>query len=57
VLPLAVALTRLPEDLELCLFLLLLAVFIVYTHRTNVIRMLRRQENRMASLMIVRRPR
>jgi glycerol-3-phosphate acyltransferase PlsY len=57
VLPLLVALTRLPEEGGLCLFLAALALFIVYTHRENVARMLRHEENRMAGLMILRRPR
>lgn len=38
-------------------FLVLLALFIVFTHRTNVSRMLRREETRMAGLMLLRRGR
>jgi glycerol-3-phosphate acyltransferase PlsY len=57
VLPLYVAVTRLPAEAGLFVFLLLLALFIVYTHRGNVSRMLRHEENRMAGLMILRRPR
>ena len=57
VMPVFVALTRLSDNVELFVFLLLLALFIVYTHRENVARMLRREENRMAGLMILRRPR
>jgi glycerol-3-phosphate acyltransferase PlsY len=56
VMPAFVALTRLPGHVELFVFLLFLALFIVYTHRENVARMLRREENRMAGLMILRRP-
>lgn len=56
VLPAFVALTQ-PEHTELLGFLLLLALFIVYTHRSNIARMLRREENRMGGLMIPRRPR
>ncbi len=57
VLPVFVALTRLPGDFELFVFLVVLALLIVYTHRSNVSRMLRRQENRMVGLMILRRHR
>ncbi len=56
VMPAFVGFTRLAGNVELFVFLLLLALFIVYTHRENVTRMLRHQENRMASLMILRRP-
>lgn len=37
-------------------FLVLLAIFIVYTHRANIVRMLQRRENRMTGLMFLRRP-
>lgn len=57
VLPVVVAVTRFPAQIELFIFLLLLALFIVYMHRGNISRMLRREENRMAGLMILRRPR
>lgn len=56
-LPVFVALTRFADHVELFVFLLLLALFIIYTHRANVARMLRREENRMAGLMVLRRPR
>jgi glycerol-3-phosphate acyltransferase PlsY len=56
-LPAFVAFTRLPVQIELFVFLLFLALFIVFTHRENVARMLRREENRMAGMMILRRPR
>lgn len=55
VLPGFVAVTRLPHEFELFTFLLLLALFILYTHRSNISRMLRRQENRMTGLMLLRR--
>jgi glycerol-3-phosphate acyltransferase PlsY len=55
VLPLFLAFTHPSGNRELLVFLLLLAVFIVYTHRTNIRRLLQRQENRMEKLMI-RRP-
>lgn len=55
VLPLLVALTGFGERRELFFFLLLLALFITFTHRSNVLRMLRRQENRMTGLMFLRR--
>jgi glycerol-3-phosphate acyltransferase PlsY len=57
VLPVYVALTGLPERAELFSFLVLLAVFILYTHRSNVRRMLRREENRMPGAMLLRRSR
>lgn len=41
---------------ELFWFLVLLAAFIVYTHRANIVRMLQRRENRMTGLMLLRRP-
>ncbi|MBW7931785.1 MAG: glycerol-3-phosphate 1-O-acyltransferase PlsY [Gammaproteobacteria bacterium] len=41
---------------ELFWFLVLMAMFIVYTHRANIVRMLQRRENRMTSLMLLRRP-
>lgn len=57
VLPLYVLLAGQPGGPALLVFLVLLAAFIIYTHRGNVARMLRRQENRMTSLMLLRRPR
>ncbi len=57
VLPVVVAVTGLRGQAALFAFLLLIALFIVYTHRENVSRMIRREENRMAGLMILRRPR
>jgi glycerol-3-phosphate acyltransferase PlsY len=56
-LPVYVALTGLPAQRHLAVFLMLLAAFIVYTHRSNVSRMLRHQENRMSSAMLLRRSR
>lgn len=57
VLPVFVAVTRFPDQIELFVFLVLLALLIVFTHRANVARMFRREENRMAGLMILRRSR
>ncbi len=42
---------------ELLTFLVLLAAFIVFTHRGNVARMMRHEENRMTGLMLFRRAR
>lgn len=56
-LPLYVAVTGWPERAELFAFLALLVVFILYTHRSNVRRMLRREENRMPGAMLLRRSR
>lgn len=55
VLPLVVALTGFAERSQLFFFLLLLTLFILYTHRSNVLRMLRHEENRMSGLMFLRR--
>lgn len=55
VLPLVVVLTGFAERSQLFFFLLLLTLFIVYTHRANVLRMLRHEENRMSALMFLRR--
>jgi glycerol-3-phosphate acyltransferase PlsY len=57
VLPLYVVVTGLPDQAELAVFLAWLAGFIIYTHRANVRRMLRREENRMAGAMLLRRSR
>lgn len=56
-LPVVLAARHLPDDFGLFVFVLFLALFILYTHRGNVARMLRREENRMTGLMIMRRPR
>jgi glycerol-3-phosphate acyltransferase PlsY len=52
-----VAATALPERADLLVFLVLLALFIAWTHRSNIARMRRREETRMGGLMILRRPR
>jgi glycerol-3-phosphate acyltransferase PlsY len=57
VLPLYVLLTGPEGRGELVTFLVLLAAFIIYTHRSNVRRMWRREENRMSGAMLLRRPR
>lgn len=56
-LPVLLAVWSLPEQSELFVFVLFLALFILYTHRANVARMLRREENRMTGLMFLRRSR
>jgi glycerol-3-phosphate acyltransferase PlsY len=56
-LPVFVAVAWPAVTVELMCFLVGLAVFIIYTHRSNVARMLRRQENRMTGLMLLRRSR
>ena len=55
VLPLFVLATGLEGHVPLFSFLVLLALFIIYTHRMNITRMLRREENRMTRLMVFRR--
>lgn len=55
--PVALLIAGAGARIELLVFLSLLALFVVFTHRSNVSRMLRREETRMASLMLVRRSR
>jgi len=57
VLPAWVAVTGLPEARELFLFLVILALFIIYTHRGNIQRMRTGQESRIEKAMLWRRPR
>lgn len=54
-LPVYAMVTGFPGGMELFAFLLLLAFFVFYTHRSNILRMMRNQENRMTGLMILRR--
>ena len=42
-----IALTRLPAQIELFIFSLIVAVLIVYTHRENIKRMLQGTETRL----------
>lgn len=56
-LPVYVGVTALPEQLATWIFLLWLAAFIIYTHRSNIGRMLRHEENRMVGAMLLRRTR
>jgi len=55
VMPLALVLSSGARQLELLLFLVVLALFIVYTHRENIQRMRAGRENRWASAMLLRR--
>jgi glycerol-3-phosphate acyltransferase PlsY len=57
VLPVWVALTELSGQRELFWFLVALALFIVYTHRDNIRRLLEGRENRLEKAMLWRRPR
>ncbi len=57
VLPVVVLVTGVAGRVELLAFLLALAAFILYTHRANIARMLRCEENRMTGLMVFRRAR
>jgi glycerol-3-phosphate acyltransferase PlsY len=57
VLPAWVALTRLAGQQELLWFLLVLALFIVYTHRDNIQRLREGRENRLEKAMLWRRRR
>lgn len=56
-LPLVVLATGATSRPALFTFLVLLAAFIVYTHRGNITRMLRHEENRMTGLMLFHRAR
>ena len=56
VLPAWVALTQFPEGRELLWFLVVLALFIVYTHRGNIQRLRQGRENRLEKAMLWRRP-
>lgn len=55
--PLALLVTRGLQQPELLLFLVGLALFILYTHRENIRRMREGRENRMARAMLLRRGR
>lgn len=57
VLPLWVGLLQWPEQRELFWFLVLLALFIVFTHRGNIRRLREGQESRLERAMLWRRPR
>jgi glycerol-3-phosphate acyltransferase PlsY len=54
-LPVYVAVTRFEGNQPLCLFLVLMAAFIVFTHRANIQRMREGRENRLESAMLLRR--
>ena len=56
-LPVWVGLTQLPECRELFWFLVALALFIIFTHRGNIQRLLEGRENRLDKVMLWRRPR
>lgn len=56
VMPLWVALTGLPDQRQLCWFLVVLALFIAYTHRGNIQRMREGRENRLDRAMLWRKP-
>ncbi|MDP2322768.1 MAG: glycerol-3-phosphate 1-O-acyltransferase PlsY [Gammaproteobacteria bacterium] len=57
ILPVWVAFTQLAEQRELLGFLVVLALFIVYTHRDNIQRLREGRENRLEKAMLWRRPR
>ncbi len=56
-LPVFLVLGGMPQEPGLLAFLVVLAGFIIFTHRGNVARMLQHRENRMTGLMLLRRPR
>ncbi len=53
--PIYLALTRLPADQPLFVYMLLCAAFLVYTHRSNIQRMRAGNENKNTRVMIFRR--
>ncbi len=53
-LPVYLAVTRLPEDQPLFIYCLVMAAYIVYTHRSNIGRMRRGTEHRNERLMLLR---
>jgi glycerol-3-phosphate acyltransferase PlsY len=57
VLPVWVGFTGLPERSDLFAFLVALAFFIIYTHRSNIQRLREGSENRLEKAMLWRRPR
>jgi glycerol-3-phosphate acyltransferase PlsY len=57
VLPAWVGFTQLPGQWELFWFLVALALFIIYTHRGNIQRLVEGSENRLEKAMLWRRPR
>lgn len=54
-LPIWVAMTAWPEREELCWFLVALAVFVIYTHRSNIQRLRQGRENRLDKALLWRR--
>lgn len=53
--PIYLALTRLPEDEPLFVYSVVLALYLVYSHRSNIRRMLAGTESRNTHLMLFRR--
>ncbi len=53
-LPVYLAVTRLPDDQPLFIYCLVMAAYIVYTHRSNIGRMRRGTEHRNERLMLLR---
>jgi glycerol-3-phosphate acyltransferase PlsY len=54
-LPAYVAATQFAQSRSLVIFLMLLAAFVIYTHRSNIQRMREGRENRLESAMLLRR--
>jgi glycerol-3-phosphate acyltransferase PlsY len=54
-LPAYVAATQFAQSRALIIFLMLLAAFVIYTHRSNIQRMREGRENRLESAMLLRR--
>ena len=53
--PLVLGITRLPEDQPLFIYCVAMAMYIVFSHRSNIGRMLAGTENRMTSAMLFRK--
>lgn len=55
VMPIVLWVTGEADSLPIVLALFMLALFIIYTHRSNIMRMMRGEENRMEKVMLLRR--
>jgi glycerol-3-phosphate acyltransferase PlsY len=55
VLPVYLAATQFTQSRSMVVFLMVLAAFIIFTHRSNIQRMRQGRENRLESAMLLRR--
>ena len=54
-LPVWLAFTRLPDDQPLFIYLAVMAMFVIYWHRSNIERMRKGEEHRNTRLMLFKR--